>query len=200
MLTDPRPLLQRLFSNTYVFWLLLALPAVYIVADGKLSAGRPHYLRDTGLVSCWFFIVTLMITPLAMLVGATPWMRWLKAQRRYLGVASFAYATLHLLVFFKDNNAAAILRSFVRPTIVPGWIAFVLMAAMAATSFDAAVRGMGRNWKRLQQIVYPAAILTFLHWVLTDKNYLNIAIYTGPLILLTIWRLTRTRTPLDPDI
>jgi methionine sulfoxide reductase heme-binding subunit len=180
-------------AKPYLFWLLLALPAVYIVAAGLMSDGRPHYLRNTGLVSCWMLIVTLAVTPLSMLFGPTTWIRWLRKARRNLGVASFAYACLHLAVFLKDTNPTALLRSFVRPEILTGWLGFFVMLAMALTSTDYAVRRMGTGWKKLQQLVYGGALLVLWHWVFTEKHYLEVAVYVAPLVLLTVWRLMRRR-------
>ena len=46
-----------------------------------------------------------------------------------------------------------------------------------------AVRALGRAWKRLHRLVYPAAILAFLHWVLTAYDpataYVHVAILTA---------------------
>ena len=48
------------------------------------------------------------------------------------------------------------------------------------TSNDIATRALGRLWKRLHRLVYPAAILTFLHWVLASFDpttaYIHIVI------------------------
>lgn len=177
----------------YLVWLLLALPIVYILIYGMTSGGRPHYLRNTGLMACWLLIAALAVTPLAMLFGPTGWVRWLRKNRRYLGVAAFAYACLHLVVFLKDTNAAAFLRTFTRPEILTGWIGFAVMAAMAATSNEASVRKMGTGWKRLQQLVYGGALLILWHWAFSEKHYLEVAIYVAPLVLLTLWRLARRR-------
>ncbi len=193
MTSDTSPPETRSTAKTWLFWLLLVLPAVYIVATGLLSEGRPQYLRNTGLVSCWMLIVALAVTPLSMLFGPLPWIRWLRKARRNIGVASFAYACLHLAVFLKDTNPGALLRSFVRPEILTGWLGFAVMAAMAATSTDWAIRRMGSGWKRLQQLVYAGALLVLWHWVFTEKQYTEVAIYVAPLVVLTLWRLMRRR-------
>lgn len=193
MATDTSPPEIRSTAKTGLFWLLLALPAVYIVATGLMSEGRPHYLRNTGLVSCWMLIVALAITPLSMLFGPQPWIRWLRKARRNIGVAAFAYACLHLAVFLKDTDPGALLRSFVRPELLTGWLGFAVIAAMATTSTDLAVRRMGTGWKKLQQLVYGGALLTLWHWVFTEKHYLQVAIYVAPLAVLMLWRLMRRR-------
>ena len=66
------------------------------------------------------------------------------------------------------------------PDILVGWLALALFVPLAATSSDIATRALGRSWKRLHRLVYPAAILTFLHWVLASFDpttaYIHIAI------------------------
>ena len=57
----PRPVL-RLLGKPYVVWLLLALPAAYIIADGMLPAGRPHYLRDTAAAFHAFYNALPILT------------------------------------------------------------------------------------------------------------------------------------------
>jgi sulfoxide reductase heme-binding subunit YedZ len=52
---------------------------------------------------------------------------------------------------------------------------------------------MGPAWKSLQRWIYPMAVLTLLHWLLTNKDWTMIIVYTGPLILLMIWRVWRYR-------
>jgi len=184
---------SRANGRAYLFWLLLAAPAVCIVALGLATEGRPHYLRNTGLVACWLLIVALSVTPLGMVFGPQTWVRWLRARRRNLGVAAFGYSCLHLAVFLKDTNPGALLRSFVRPEILTGWLGFAVMTAMAITSTDAMVRRMGTSWKKLQQLVYGGALLVLWHWAFSEKHYLEVALYVSPLVVLTLWRLTRRR-------
>ena len=81
--------------------------------------------------------------------------------------------------------------SDVRIEIVTGWLAFFIMLPLAWTSTDAAMRRLGPKWKRLQRWVYWAAILTFLHWILTAESlqrYLEPTLLSAPLIALSIWR------------
>ena len=185
------------FDTTYVIWALLAVPAVFMFVDAMGYVLAHDYrglrlspqLRWTGLTSSVLLIMTLMITPVCMLTGGGT--RWLRAQRRYLGVASFAYAALHLAFWLLFINLHWFLKSFVRIEIVTGWLAFFIMLPLAWTSTDAAMRRLGPKWKRLQRWVYWAAILTFLHWILTAESlqrYLEPTLLSAPLIALSIWR------------
>ncbi len=185
-------------DGRYLLWFLFSIPALYLLAGtfwyvaqwdipGLQKFGT---LRWSGIVSCLFLILCLLATPLALATKGG--FRWLRVNRRYLGVASFCYAVLHLffwLIWIRD--AHFFLRSFIRPEIVTGWIAFFIMIPLAWTSTDAAVRRMGPKWKALQRWVYPAAVLTFLHWITTAESlqrYAEPLVLSAPLIALSVWR------------
>ena len=173
----------------YFFWLLLALPAVWLVAE-RLRHAKVAYVPLTGDIAGWILIVTLMITPLTLLLGPLP---WLKARRRYLGVASCLYGGLHLAFWLRNADLHQLIRSFLRPSIVTGWVALIVLVLLALTSTDSTVARMGTGWKRLQRWVYPAAVLTLAHWLMTTDNKRLAVASALPLVLLSLWRIWRTR-------
>lgn len=188
---------RRSPDGRYLLWFLFSIPALiliavsawYVLQHDIRGFKRLPTLRWSGIVSCVFLILTLSATPLALLTKGG--FRWLRVNRRYLGVASFCYAALHLFYWLIWTNPTAFLRSFIRIEVLPGWIALFIMCALAWTSTDAAVRRMGPKWKSLQRWVYAAAILTFLHWLLTAEStqrYLETLFLSAPAIALSIWR------------
>lgn len=184
--------MRRLTDSIYGLWIVLALPAVWFVAERFVLHGKVAFVPWTGILSCWFLILTMAVTPLQLLLGPLP---WLKKRRRYFGVASFGYASLHLGFWLMNANMGALIRSFIRVEILTGWIAMAIMAVLAAISFDRAVRTLGPRWKTIQRWIYPMAALTFVHWLMTDETgWVTILIYTGPLIALEIWRIVRYRS------
>lgn len=159
--------------------------AVAAVAGYKLP-----FLAWSGILSGWFIALALMVTPLMLVFGPLPWLR---RRRRYLGVAGFGYGLLHLGFWLAHASIGSFLRSFIRPEVVTGWIALAIFVPLAWTSTDRAVRRLGPRWKVLQRWVYPAAVLTYVHWLMTTEN-MPLAIASGlPLMLLTVWRLLRRR-------
>lgn len=189
-MTNNSPALRKLTDNVYLFWALLAVPAVYMLAQRLVLHGKVAFVPLSGDIAAYLLIATMMVTPLMLLIGPLP---WLKARRRYLGVASFLYTALHLLFWLVNANMGALLRSFVRIEILTGWVAMAVMVALAVTSTDSAVRKLGPRWKALQRWVYPAAVLTFVHWVMTTHNPQEAVILSAPLILLSVWRIVRYR-------
>lgn len=181
-------MLTKLWNNVYAFWALLALPAVYLLVERVVLHGKVAFVPLSGEIAGWLLIATLMVTPLMLLLGPLP---WLKERRRHLGVASCLYAGLHLLLWAINANLHDLLRSVLRPEILVGWIAMAILLALALTSTDNMVRKMGTRWKQLQRWVYAGAVLTFLHWILTADSKMSVLVYSGPLIVLSGWRLLR---------
>lgn len=173
----------------YLLWALMAVPAIVMLVHDITHKQRANYLGWTGEISCWFLIATLAVTPLKSLFGRPAWMRALIANRRYLGMASFYYALLHLAYFLKYTTPLRFLETFIRPEVITGWIAFFVMIPLAWTSTDAAVQRMGPRWRRLHQWTYFCALFSLLHWAQTTpaEGWALIAAYVLPLLLL--WTL-----------
>lgn len=179
---------RKLTDNVYLFWALLAVPAVYMLAHRLVLNGKVAFVPLSGEIAAYLLIATMMITPLMLLVGPLP---WLKARRRHLGVASFLYTALHLAFWLVNANIGSLLRSFVRFEILTGWLAMAVMLVLALTSTDGAVRKLGPRWKALQRWAYAAAVLTLIHWLMTTGKPGAALIWSTPLILLSVWRVVR---------
>ena len=174
----------------YGFWFLLALPLIGMLANKVLLHGKPNLFVWTGEISTWLLIVSMLITPLKLLFGPLP---WLQTRRRHIGVAAFFYGLAHLAFWVREVNLHDILRSFARLEVLPGWIAMAIFTVLAVTSTDAWVRKLGTGWKSLHNWVYPAAVLTFIHWVMTRPDAISIYVYFAPLLVLSTWRIIRYR-------
>ena len=167
-----------------LLWLVLALPGVWIAGRWAITPdayGYGHAIGDSGDWAAWLLLATLAVTPLRLLLRGQRWTGWLLQRRRDLGVASFVYATGHLLIYLlRKASPELILRELQTPYILVGWIAFGLFVPLALTSNDLSMRWLRRKWKSLHRLVYPAAILTFLHWVWSAFDpttaWINVAI------------------------
>ncbi|MEM7523191.1 MAG: ferric reductase-like transmembrane domain-containing protein [Pseudomonadota bacterium] len=179
-------------------WLILALPSA-LMLSGALTADDPRIfhtlLHPTGEFSARFMIIALMATPLAMLLPGWRGPIWLKKNRRYFGVAAFAYAALHTIFYVLDKSSVAqIVDELPRLYIWTGWVAFVIFPPLAATSNDYFVRRMGPRWKALQRWTYGAAVLTLLHWAALH-NWGGVGpamVHFAPLAALEAYRVWRT--------
>ena len=74
-------------------------------------------------------------------------------------------------------------------------LALLLLTALAATSFNRAIRLLGaRRWQWLHRAVYLVAGLAVLHffWMRAGKNdFAEVALYGAILAVLLGWRVVR---------
>lgn len=153
----------------YAVWLALCAPALHIIfryiAD-TMSYGE--VIHETGDWSVCLLFVALSVTPLGRFFQATGWLAFLRFHRRAVGVASFAYAALHTVVYLERKwGADLIVTEALKPGIATGWLALAIYLVLAVTSNNRSVRRLGKSWKTLHRTVYVSAALVFAHWILT---------------------------------
>ncbi len=185
-----------------LLWILLATPLAVLTYDylheatflfGEVYYGG--YVHDTGRWAAWLLLAALVATPLRLTFPRSDLVRWYIAQRRALGVASFAYASAHLIAYLARQDWARIAEDFAQAGFWTGWIAFAIFAALALTSNDFSMRLLRRGWKNLHRLVHGAAILVFAHWALTAFDPFLACCHIVALALLESWRLFLTWRP-----
>lgn len=102
--------------------------------------------RWTARVGLPIFLLTYLASSLVRLSPA-PWSRALARDRRWWGLGFAASHSVHLVALTIATSLDPEPRTFA--SLVPGGTAYVFILAMTVTSSNAAMRGMGRNWKRL---------------------------------------------------
>lgn len=183
--------LSKLLDSPYSLWALLALPSVGMLVGGMAYGELMH---ASGEFSARLMILALAVTPLRALFPDTRWIRWLLRRRRWIGVAAFGYAALHTLFYLTElGDWASIVGDGLNAGIWTGWIAFLIFVPLALTSNDRSVRWLGKRWKKLQRMVYVAAVLTLAHWALVDGNLVPALVNFAPLILAQAARLWKVR-------
>ncbi|MBT4162768.1 MAG: sulfoxide reductase heme-binding subunit YedZ [Gammaproteobacteria bacterium] len=171
--------------SVYQIWLLQSGASHHLGAD----PGKELVLIQ-GEWTIRFLILTLLVTPFRTLSG---W-RWPLRIRRMLGLFTFFYASLHLsayCIFLLELDPGRLGGELAkRPFIGAGFIAWLLLASLAATSTKGMVRQLGRRWKQLHRAVYVVALLAVLHvfW-LVKSSYLEAIVYGGAILLLLCFRL-----------
>lgn len=161
-----------------------------IVTDSLGANPIEAVTRGLGDWALRLLLITLAVTPLRRLTG----LPWLLRLRRMLGLFAFFYATLHMLTYvWLDQffDWGFILKDIVkRPFITVGFIGFVLLIPLAATSTNAMMRRLGRNWSRLHKAVYAIGVLAVLHfWWMVKADVREPALYAGILAVLLGLRL-----------
>ena len=179
----------------YWLWGLLSLPALGMTYDLVTTTNPRIYhilVHPTGEFAARFLIISLLASPLMLVFKGWRGPRWLRKNRRYFGVAAFAYAAAHTVFYLIDKaSLETVVTELPRLYIWTGWIAFAIFIPLAVTSTDSFMRLMGPRWKTLQRATYVAAVLTLLHWAaLHDWGHPAAAlIHFGPLAVLEAYRL-----------
>jgi methionine sulfoxide reductase heme-binding subunit len=185
-------------------FLLCLVPALLVVTDtlgvgGSLGANPIEEIQDRfGNWALRFILITLVVTPLRQLSGRN----WLLRFRRMLGLFAYFYVLMHFLTWLVLDQGlllSAIKEDiFERPFITIGFAAFVILTLMAATSTAGMRRRLGRNWQRLHNGIYLAAMLGVWHyWWQVKKDFSEPLVYAVLLALLLGYRVWhhRTRAP-----
>lgn len=167
--------------------------AVAYVTDGLGAEPLKAATHLTGDWTLYLLLAGLAVTPLKGLLG---WSR-LVAIRRLLGVAAFCYIAGHLLLYVGDQSwnlvrVAGEIASRIYLTL--GFVTLLGLATLAATSFDAAMRRLKRNWKRLHRTIYPLTALGLLHFYMQSKSDVSEAVLlSGIFVGLMLYRLPVTQ-------
>ncbi|MFQ3662874.1 MAG: protein-methionine-sulfoxide reductase heme-binding subunit MsrQ, partial [Chloroflexaceae bacterium] len=173
----------------HLAWAPLAL-LIFDAATGRLSVNpiQDATLR-TGKAALVLLILSLACTPLNRLLG---W-KWAVTLRKPLGLYSFLYVCLHLLVFAVADyrlDLALIGQTIAEKRyILAGLASFALLLPLALTSTRAAMRRLGRWWRRLHRLVYVAAALAVLHYLWLAKVWREPALWGAILLVLLLARL-----------
>jgi methionine sulfoxide reductase heme-binding subunit len=196
---------QALWIKVIVFTLCLT-PFGWLVYDAISGGLGPdpaeQIMRVTGEWGLRILALTLLMSPLRRWSGS----RLPLQHRRMLGLFTFFYACVHFLSFahFYIGWTAAILLEELaeRPYIAVGFAAWMLMAPLAVTSTRAMQRRLGKNWRRLHRLVYPAAVLGCLHLLWLARSDLTEALVYGVVFALLLgwrwWGSARRNSQLRP--
>jgi sulfoxide reductase heme-binding subunit YedZ len=140
---------------------------IFEFATGTLSVNPIQELEQrTGRQAITLLVLSLACSPLNALFG---WRELLK-RRRALGLYTFMYAVIHVVIFVDLDYGLALSQIaktvLQKPYIIVGVTSFLLLIPLALTSFDIWKKRLGKNWKRLHQFVYFIAPLVVLHYAL----------------------------------
>lgn len=159
----------------WAVWAAGLIPLALLVWDTFMGGLGIDPIRDIehrlGRTALYFLIASLCVTPLLRVVGIS-----LMKFRRALGLLAFTYAGLHVLSWLTMDMGflwAQMGRDIIkRPYLLLGMVGFVILLALAVTSNNASIRRMGgQAWRKLHKLVYLAAPLVALHWILALKVF-----------------------------
>lgn len=151
-------------------WIPLIVLIVDALNDNLTFNPIQAATQRTGDTAIILLGLSLMCSPLSTYAG---WKDAIKL-RRALGLYAFMYATVHFILFAVIDFGLQfnlIIPEFLQKYYLwAGLPAFIILIALAATSFRWTMRRMRKNWTRLHRYVYLGAILVVLHLALVIKG------------------------------
>lgn len=174
-----------------LLWLLLLAPGTWLgwhlydlifnptPAIGPLGADPVEYIvRFLGEWGLRILVASLLLSTLARRLKKPAIIR----VRRLVGLFAFAYVSAHFAGYvwlLAEARWSEIVADFFdRPYITVGLLGWVTLLPLAITSTRGWQRKLGRNWKRLHQLVYVAVVAGVVHlfW-LTRDGFTEVVIY-----------------------
>lgn len=177
-----------ILKTTINFSALLPLLNLYFLAFFDELGADPveAVIHFTGIGAFNLLLITLSVSPLAKISKQG----YLLQTRRLLGLYTFTYAVCHLLNFlaFEVQFDGSLFLSEVidRPYITIGMVAFLLLTALAVTSFNKLKRKMGKSWQKLHDFSYLIAILVAIHFYWSVKSELTSPLFYAVLTLILL--------------
>jgi sulfoxide reductase heme-binding subunit YedZ len=182
-----------LTNKVFVFSIAILpfLRLFYLAFNDKLTAHPIEFIEhSTGFWSLTILLVLLFLTPMRQIFKLNKQIRL----RRMLGLFVFFYAFLHVLTYLwldYDFNYDEIAKDVIKhPRILVGFVAFILLIPLAATSNNASIKRLGAGWVKLHSLVYLVAILAVMHfWMLVKRDIREPLIFAMVIFLLLAVRV-----------
>ena len=164
----------------------------YQFVNGSLGVNPiEKFMDNMGEMALRLIVLTLFISSLSEFKK----FRFLIDVRRMIGLFAFFYVSCHFLTYialdhFFDMNF--IIKDIIkRPFITFGFISFVFLIPLVITSPKKMLKKLGfKIWKKIHYLIYPAAILSSIHfYMLVRANKIEPAIYIFLILVLLLYRL-----------
>ena len=188
MVRDLADRLRRLPNG--IVWLLGAIPLALLVWDIFTGGLGIDPVRDIehrlGRTALYFVIGSLCFTPALRLFRIN-----LVKFRRPVGLVAFSYAALHFATWIVLDMGflwSQIVADIVtRPYLILGMIALTILTVMAVTSGNRVLRKLGPvRWRQIHRMIYAAAPIAVLHWLISHKIWPVWGITMGTAVLLLL--------------
>ncbi len=187
---------KKIFWLRLVTLISLCLPALELAWRWYADELGPRPVtvatHATGDWAVIFLLLSLAMTPLRTTLD---WMPLVHVRRR-IGVAAALYAGAHFLIYALDQKwnlivvATEIAKRFY---LTIGFVALLVLAALAVTSTNGWQKRLKRNWKRLHWLIYPAAFVAIVHFFIQSKVKIGEAAFAAGLFAwLMLWRALPT--------
>lgn len=165
-----------------VYCMSLWTAAVIYFTVGRTGDNRLSYQIITeyyALAAALMVYLALLVGPLLTVIPDLPGKKVLLRLRRSFGLSAFFFAVLHggfaLFKMLGGFSGLAYLSQINLFAVIMGIVNLFILTPLAATSFDAAVRWLGRDrWRRLHRLIYISGLLVVAHALLIGADFRNI--------------------------
>ena len=178
-----------------IIFLLVITPSFiwsYKLIICTLGVNPIEKLMDSfGEMALRLIVLTLLISSLSEFKK----FRFLIEVRRMIGLFAFFYVSCHFLTYIALDHffdMTFIIKDILkRPFITFGFISFIILIPLVITSPKKMLKKLGfKVWKKIHYLIYPAAILSSIHfYMLVRANKVEPAIYIFLILILLLYRL-----------
>ena len=178
-----------------LIFLSILLPSIfwsYQFINGSLGVNPiEKYMDNMGEMALRLILLTLFISSLSEFKK----LRFLIEVRRMVGLFAFFYVSCHFLTYIALDHffdMSFIIKDIIkRPFITFGFISFIFLIPLVITSPKKMLKKLGfKVWKKIHYLIYPAAILSIVHfYMLVRANKIEPAIYIFLILVLLLYRL-----------
>ena len=164
----------------------------YQFINGSLGVNPiEKFMDNMGEMALRLIVLTLFISSLSEYKK----FRFLIDARRMIGLFAFFYVSCHFLTYIALDHffdMTFIIKDIIkRPFITFGFISFIFLIPLVITSPKKMLKKLGfKVWKKIHYLIYPAAILSSVHfYMLVRANKIEPAIYIFLILVLLLYRL-----------
>jgi DMSO/TMAO reductase YedYZ heme-binding membrane subunit len=163
-----------------VFVILIGVS--FFQSQGVLNQMYSELNHVFGTLALVLLYITFIIGPLTQYSIFSRYRTLLKRSRRALGISTFFFSLVHagfgffgimLGGSFDLNRVGFIPTNYILPLII-GAIALGIFTILAFISTDTAVKKMGKNWYRVQRLIYIAGLASLVHVYWIGSSFQNI--------------------------
>lgn len=174
-----------------LYFLALAYAAwmLWLGINNQLGADPVKALEHKmGEMALYFLVAGLCVSPLKKIGGIN-----LMPFRRAIGLVCFFFVAMHLLVWavLDVQRLSEVWADIVkRPYITVGMASFAILLPLAVTSNNYSIRKIGgAAWSNLHKLIYPAAVLGGIHYVMLVKGWqVRPLVFLALILGLIAWR------------
>lgn len=143
--------------------------------------------QRTGRTAIIWLLLSLSCTPINIIFGLKPFLQI----RRPLGLYAAFYSFLHFLTFSVLDyglNLSLIAQTISeKPYIILGSLGFLILFALTITSTKKSMKRLGKKWNKLHKLVYLAAILLLIHYLIALKVIDTLAIFVAVTLIILLF-------------